>query len=77
MTRARGAGASTLREPADALAARGAAVPPELVRRVAPLGWEHIGLTGDYVWAADWAADAQPGPGPLRPLRERPSPLAA
>ena len=43
----------------DALSARGAAVPPELVRHVAPLGWEHIGLTGDYVWAAE----AQPTAG--------------
>ena len=57
----------------DALAARGAAVPPDLMRHVAPLGWEHISLTGDYVWAAD----AQPHPGLLRPLRERPSLLAA
>ena len=57
----------------DALAARGAAVPPDLMRHVAPLGWEHISLTGDYVWAAD----AQPGPGLLRPLRARPSLLAA
>lgn len=57
----------------EALAARGAAVPPELVRHVAPLGWEHIGLTGDYVWTED----AQPGLGLLRPLRERPSLLAA
>ncbi len=57
----------------DALRARGRAVPPELVRHVAPLGWEHVGLTGDYVWAAD----AQPAPGTLRPLRDRPSLLAA
>ena len=57
----------------DALAARGATVPRDLMRHVAPLGWEHISLTGDYVWAAD----AQPGPGLLRPLRKRPSLLAA
>ena len=57
----------------DALAARGVAVPPNLMRHVAPLGWEHISLPGDYVWAAD----AQPGPGLLRPLRERPSLLVA
>jgi len=57
----------------DALRARGDAVPPELIRHVAPLGWEHVGLTGDYVWAAD----AQPVPGTLRPLRDRPSLLAA
>lgn len=57
----------------DALAARGTAVSPDLMRHVAPLGWEHISLTGDYVWAAD----DQPGPGLLRPLRERSSLLAA
>jgi TnpA family transposase len=52
---------------------RGNAAPPEMVRHVAPLGWEHIGLTGDYVWAAD----AQPAPGTLRPLRDRTSLLVA
>ncbi len=57
----------------DALHARGAVVTPELVRHVTPLGWEHIGLTGDYVWAAD----AQPSAGALRPLRDKPSLLAA
>lgn len=57
----------------DALAARGTAVSPDLMRHIAPLGWEHISLTGDYVWAAD----DQPGPGLLRPLRERSSLLAA
>jgi len=53
--------------------ARSRTVAPELVRHVAPLGWEHISLTGDYVWAAD----GQPAPGALRPLRDRPSLLAA
>jgi TnpA family transposase len=57
----------------DALRHRGAAVPPGLVRHVAPLGWEHIGLTGDYVWAGE----GQPVPGLLRPLRDKPSLLAA
>lgn len=28
----------------------GVDVPDELLARVAPLGWEHIGLTGDYLW---------------------------
>lgn len=46
-------------------------VRPELVRHVAPLGWEHIGLTGDYVWGAD----PMPTEG-LRPLR-RPMSLPA
>jgi len=44
-----------------------------LLRHVAPLGWEHIGLTGDYVWS-----DAeQSRTGMLRPLRQRQSLLAA
>lgn len=29
----------------------GVHVPDELLAHVAPLGWEHIGLTGDYLWA--------------------------
>jgi hypothetical protein len=46
------------------LRARGTTVPNDLLAHVAPLGWEHIGLTGDYVWSApDPAA-------PFRPLRE-------
>ena len=28
----------------------GVEVPDELLAHVAPLGWEHIGLTGDYLW---------------------------
>ncbi len=32
------------------LRANGARVPDELLAHVAPLGWEHIGLTGDHVW---------------------------
>jgi TnpA family transposase len=57
----------------DTLRARGHAVTPDLIRHVAPLGWEHVSLTGDYVWAAA----AQSIAGALRPLRERPSLLAA
>jgi hypothetical protein len=52
---------------------QGRAVNDDLLRHVAPLGWEHIGLTGDYVWS-----DAeQPRAGTLRPLRQRQSLLAA
>lgn len=29
----------------------GVDVPDELLAHVAPLGWEHIGLTGDYLWS--------------------------
>src|SRR5690242_9562255 len=46
------------------LRARGATVSDDLLTHVAPLGWEHIGLTGDYVWTA-----ADPA-GPSRPLRD-------
>jgi TnpA family transposase len=42
--------------------AQEATVPDDLLAHVAPLGWEHITLTGDYVWTApDPAA-------PFRPL---------
>jgi len=33
------------------LRARSAVVPDDLLAHVAPLGWEHIALTGDYVWS--------------------------
>ena len=41
------------------LRARGVAVPDDLLAHVAPLGWEHIALTGDYVWSA--AGGPEPG----------------
>jgi hypothetical protein len=40
---------------------------------VAPLGWEHIGLTGDYLWSDG----EQRSDGALRPLRRRESMPAA
>ena len=46
------------------LRGQGTMIPDDLLSNVAPLGWEHIGLTGDYVWSA---------PGlyaPFRPLRD-------
>ena len=33
------------------LRAEGEAVPRELLPYLAPLGWQHINLTGDYIWA--------------------------
>ena len=30
---------------------QGETINDDLLRHVAPLGWEHIGLTGDYVWS--------------------------
>jgi TnpA family transposase len=32
------------------LRAQGVSIPDDLLPHVAPLGWEHIALTGDYVW---------------------------
>jgi TnpA family transposase len=52
---------------------QGRDVGPELAKHIAPLGWEHIGLTGDYVWSG---AD-QPANDTYRPLRRRRSILAA
>jgi TnpA family transposase len=49
----------------DALRGRGEVVPDDLLAHVAPLGWEHVGLTGDYSWA-----DALSGPPRFRPLRD-------
>lgn len=60
-------------EPAfDALKTRGAILKPELLKHVAPLGWDHISLTGDYIWN-----DHQPAADQLRPLRRQSSLLAA
>jgi TnpA family transposase len=46
------------------LRAEGVDVPDDLLAHIAPLGWEHIALTGDYVWAS-----ATP-PAGFRPLRD-------
>jgi hypothetical protein len=46
------------------LRARGVTIPDNLLVHVAPLGWEHIALTGDYIWS-----DSNSGTG-FRPLRD-------
>jgi TnpA family transposase len=46
------------------LRAQGVAVPDDLLAHIAPLGWEHIALTGDYLWST-----ARPEAG-FRSLRE-------
>ena len=46
------------------LRAQDVTIPDDLLSNIAPLGWEHIGLTGDYVWGTS-DRDA-----PLRPLRD-------
>ncbi|MBB6017157.1 Tn3 family transposase [Deinococcus radiopugnans] len=50
----------------EALRAEGVDVPDELLAHVSPLSWEHIGLTGDYVWHPEGV----PVEGAYRALRE-------
>ncbi|MBV8384935.1 MAG: Tn3 family transposase [Planctomycetaceae bacterium] len=49
---------------------RGHAVDQALLQHLSPLGWEHINLTGDYVWRQDRKVRA----GKFRPLRPPPQP---
>lgn len=49
----------------DALRRHGEAVPDALLAHLAPLGWQHVNLTGDYLW--DQGAGL--GPDGFRPLR--------
>jgi Tn3 transposase DDE domain-containing protein len=62
-----------LEQAVAALRAQGQAVPDEHLPHLVPLGWEHVNLTGDYVW------DSSPPMGldHLRPLRTPPSLLAS
>jgi TnpA family transposase len=55
------------------LAADDLRVGSDMMKHVAPLGWEHLSLTGDYAWDTG----DLPGPGELRLLRNKPSLLAA
>ena len=48
-----------------ALREQGRPVNDDLLQYLSPLGWEHINLTGDYVWRRN----AQVGTGKFRPLR--------
>jgi TalC/MipB family fructose-6-phosphate aldolase len=56
-----------------ALHERGEVVPDDLVAHLSPLGWEHINLTGDYVWRRDRKVEK----GNFRPLRPFPKPHRA
>ena len=49
----------------DAARHRGDLIPDALLAHFAPLGWQHLNLTGDYLWGAD----ASLGPDGFRPLR--------
>jgi TnpA family transposase len=42
----------------NALRRRGEVVPDALLAHIAPLGWQHINLTGDYLWDVDTAIGA-------------------
>jgi Tn3 transposase DDE domain len=44
---------------------RGQAISDDLLAHLSPLGWEHINLTGDYVWKLDSGTKQRP----LRQLR--------
>lgn len=50
---------------ASALRGHGHAVDDTLLQYLSPLGWEHINLTGDYLWRSS----AKVGAGKFRPLR--------
>ena len=52
----------------NALNGHGKPVDDMLVQYLSPLGWEHINLTGDYLWRSS----AKVGAGKFRPLRPLP-----
>jgi len=54
----------------NALREHGRNVDTELLQYLSPLGWEHINLTGDYVWRSG----TKLGDGKFRPLRSFPNP---
>ncbi len=45
-------------------------VPDNLLAHLSPLGWEHVNLTGDYVWAT--RSSMSENTDGLRPLRATP-----
>jgi TnpA family transposase len=59
-----------LQRAVQALADGGQAVDEALLRHLSPLGWEHINLTGDYVWRQNKRAET----GAFRPLRRASDP---
>ncbi|HHF8101277.1 TPA: Tn3 family transposase [Escherichia coli] len=54
-----------LERAANALRGHGQAVDDAQLQYLSPLGWEHINLTGDYLWRSS----AKIGAGKFRPLR--------
>ena len=45
-------------------------VPEHLLAHLSPLGWEHVNLTGDYIWAA--TREVSENKDAMRPLRTVP-----
>ncbi|TXH80904.1 MAG: hypothetical protein E6Q77_09530, partial [Rhizobium sp.] len=41
----------------DALRSAGQAIPDHLLSSLSPLTWEHVNLTGDYLWEEKPALD--------------------
>ena len=54
-----------LQKAVQMLADEGTPVPPEFMPHFSPLGWEHINMTGDYVWSLQRVTTLEK----LRPLR--------
>jgi len=48
-------------------------VPDDLLAYLSPLGWEHVNLTGDYIWGAD--STVTENTDGMRPLRPAPAEL--
>jgi len=48
-------------------------IPDSLLAHLSPLGWEHVNLTGDYVWGAEQSVSENIAG--LRPLRTQPDPF--
>lgn len=59
-----------LERAAQALRIAGSLKDDSLQQYMSPLGWEHINLTGDYVWRQNQKVDE----GKFRPLRTRGNP---
>jgi hypothetical protein len=62
-----------LKRATAALKGHGQPVDITLLQYLSPLGWEHINLTGDYVWRSS----AMVGVGKFRPLRLLPGTTTA
>lgn len=57
----------------DALRSEGEDIADGLLQHLSPLGWDHINLTGDYIWNAQGLDGAEQ----FRPLRPAVQPLKA